>query len=274
MKHLFLSFSAAFLLMACGNSEAPADAATAQPEKSPACACVDHYKTDDAQLKADCDERRKDQAFDDEFRRCLGASILGKEPGQVELRKEEEMSIEAPGDGRFAVVNDRSRIGWSARKIGGGHNGEVPVKGGYFVFEGGNITSGEVIIDMAALVNRDLKDETERMKLEGHLKSADFFDVAKYPEAKFVVSSASIVDGKGDISGQLTIKGTTKAATLKNAVVARSGNNEAVIGGALIFDRTEYNIRYGSSKFFDDLGDAVINDEVTLNIGVRGRRDA
>ena len=274
MKHLFLSFSAAFLLMACGNSETPADAATAQPEKSPACACVDHYKTNDAQLKADCDERRKDQAFDDEFRRCLGASILGKDPGQVEIRKEEEMSLEAPVDGRFSVLNDRSRIGWSARKIGGGHNGEVPVKGGYFIFEGGNITSGEVIIDMAALMNRDLKDDAERLKLEGPLKSADFFDVAKYPEAKFVVSSASIVDGKGDITGQLTIKGTTKAATLKNAIVARSGNNEAVIGGALIFDRTEYNIRYGSSKFFDDLGDAVINDEVTLNIGVRGRRDA
>jgi polyisoprenoid-binding protein YceI len=273
MKHLFLSFITAIVLMACGNSEAPAETTADQPAKSPACACVDHYKTDDNQLKTKCDQQRKDQAFDEEFRRCLGASILGKEPGQVELRKEEEMSIESPGDGRFAVVTERSRIGWSARKIGGGHNGEVPVKGGFFTFEGGNITGGEVIIDMAALANRDLKDEDERLKLEGHLKSADFFDIAKYPDAKFVVSSATITEGKGDIFGQLTIKGTTKAATLKNAVVARSGNNEAVIGGALIFDRTEYNIRYGSAKFFDDLGDAVINDEVTLSIGVRGRRD-
>lgn len=273
MKNTLFLISSALFLAACGNSDAPTEQANEQPAKSAACLCVDHYQSNNAQLKAECDEKRKDDAFDQAFRECLGASILGKEPGQVELRKEDEMVLEAPGDGGFTLVTDRSRVGWMARKIGGGHNGEVPVKSGYFTFVGGLITSGEVIIDMAALTNRDVKDEADRSKLVNHLKSADFFNVEKFPEAKFTFSSANITEGKGEITGKLTIKGISKAATLKNAVIARSGKNEAVIGGVLVFDRTEYDIRYGSEKFFDDLGDAVIYDEVTLNIGVRGKRD-
>lgn len=270
MKSYSILLFSALAMMACSDQAVEAES----KEKAPptACECVDHYKTKDAAIKAQCDELRKDEAYDKSFKKCLGASILGKSPDQVEFVEEGEMKLSMPEEGRFEMDSKRSTITWVGKKIGKSHRGEISLKSGYLSFENEQLLDAEIIIDMASLVNRDLKDDEERNKLEAHLKSDDFFGVANHPEARFKMKSTTINESSTDLAGELTIKGKTHDATIRNVIFAKSGRKEVVLGGALVFDRTDYDVRFGSRKFFDDLGDAVIRDEVTINFKVRAKK--
>ena len=98
-------------------------------------------------------------------------------------------------------------------------------------------------------------------KLVGHLKSDDFFGVATYPEATLVVKeSTKIVNGKTTVKADLTIKGITHPVTFE---ASQSSNTFSAV---ITVDRTLYNVRYGSGKFFDNLGDKTIYDDFTLDV--------
>ena len=67
---------------------------------------------------------------------------------------------------------------------------------------------------MATITNVDLKGTDGAGKLVGHLKSADFFDVATYPTSKFVITKVEEIDGKLAVTGNLQIKDVTKSITI------------------------------------------------------------
>lgn len=69
---------------------------------------------------------------------------------------------------------NKSVVTWTGNKIGGSHTGGIKVKSGYLVLKQGDITGGEVVMDMNSITNTDLKDEGYNQKLVGHLKSDDF----------------------------------------------------------------------------------------------------
>src|SRR5690606_35721546 len=104
-----------------------------------------------------------------------------------------------------------------------------------------------------------------RDKLVNHLKSDDFFGVEKYPTAKFEITK--VVSQGNDqylVTGNLTIKATTKEIEFPATIKAEG---EALTASAQItVDRSEYDIRYGSSSFFDNLGDKVIYDDFNLDV--------
>jgi polyisoprenoid-binding protein YceI len=161
------------------------------------------------------------------------------------------------------VNRETSVVNWTGKKIGGSHNGAIKLKSGYFEFDKGQITGGEVVIDMNTITNTDLADQEYRDKLVGHLKSDDFFGVEKYPTSTFVVTRASgFVNGKATISGQLTIKGITRELTFD--VLKENNTYKAKVE----VDRSEFDVRYGSDSFFDNLGDKAINDIFTLDISL------
>ncbi|MEP0305210.1 MAG: YceI family protein, partial [Maribacter dokdonensis] len=96
-------------------------------------------------------------------------------------------------------------------------------------------------------------------KLEGHLKSADFFGVESNPTSKLVFTSVKPMnDNSYTVTGDLTIKGITKPVTL---VVSMFENKASA---TLKIDRTKYDIKYGSGSFFDNLGDKAIYDDFDL----------
>jgi len=103
-------------------------------------------------------------------------------------------------------------------------------------------------------------------KLVGHLKSDDFFGVAKYPTAKFVITKAIPQDTKGNykIVGNLTIKEKTNEVKFAAAVSESNGTVNA--SGKITVDRSEYDVRFGSGSFFDGLGDKTIYDEFDLQV--------
>ncbi|MDP4952224.1 MAG: YceI family protein, partial [Flavobacteriales bacterium] len=69
-------------------------------------------------------------------------------------------------------------------------------------------------------------------------------------------------------TGNLTIKGITKPATAK-IIYSANGEDGIVITGTMMIDRTDYDIRYGSDKFFDNLGDNVIKDQIMMKINMK-----
>lgn len=170
----------------------------------------------------------------------------------------------------FAQVSYNADLGssniiWKGYKVTGEHTGTVKLKNGTLSFNDGKLSGGSFEIDMNTITDTDLEGEWAG-KLVGHLKSDDFFGVAKYPTAKFVITRAIPQDSKGNykIIGNLTIKETTKE--IKFAATATEANGVVTATGKATIDRSEYNVRYGSGSFFDGLGDKTIYDEFDLNI--------
>lgn len=154
-----------------------------------------------------------------------------------------------------------SNIEWEGEKLTGSHNGTIQLKDGHFLMENGDLVGGEFTVDMTSINVTDLEGDS-KSKLEGHLKSDDFFGVEDHKTAKFVINT---VAKKGDIygiSGDLTIKGKT------NPIAFDMKMNKNSASTTLVIDRTKYDVRYGSDSFFDNLGDKTIYDEFTLNINL------
>ena len=156
----------------------------------------------------------------------------------------------------------QSKIKWTGKKIiGNSHNGEIKLKSGLMELKNDQIVKGNFVVDMNTITDLDLEDKSYNDKLVGHLKSDDFFGVQKYPTATFSVKkSTKFINNKATITGNITIKGTTKEIT---AVVIRSNDNFTT---RLEIDRSQFDVRYGSNSFFDNLGDKAIDNIFVLEI--------
>lgn len=164
-----------------------------------------------------------------------------------------------PIDGVKKVVNtEKSTVVWKGYKVTGSHYGTIDLSEGHLVFEGDKLTGGDFKVDMATLVSNDLEGEYKG-KLEGHLKSDDFFGTDAHPTANLVFTDVKPT-GKNsyEVSGNLTIKGKTNPVTFELSVYGSKATANVKI------DRSKYDIRYGSGSFFDNLGDKTIYDEFDL----------
>jgi polyisoprenoid-binding protein YceI len=167
----------------------------------------------------------------------------------------------------FKADASASSIIWTGKKLGSEHTGTINLKEGWLTVDKKAITGGEFIVDMTTIKNVDLKDDGMRARLEGHLKSDDFFGVENYPVSKLVITGSTLSsDGTLKVKGNLTIK----AATNPVEFTARSSESgEITIWSARVtVDRSLYDVRYGSGKFFPNIGDAVISDEFKLDIKI------
>ncbi|MEQ1744427.1 MAG: YceI family protein [Saprospiraceae bacterium] len=158
-----------------------------------------------------------------------------------------------------------SNIIWKGYKVTGEHTGTVKVKSGNLQMTDGKLTGGAFEIDMTTITCVDLEGPVAG-KLVGHLKSDDFFGVEKFPTAKFVITRAIPTDSKGNykIIGNMTLKETTKEIKFPAAV--SEANGQVTTTAKITIDRSEYNVRFGSGTFFDNLGDKTIYDEFDLNV--------
>jgi polyisoprenoid-binding protein YceI len=170
-------------------------------------------------------------------------------------------------DGNYTVSLEQSKVEWVGKKVTGQHNGTVAIKDGSLVIKDGMLKGGEFTIDMTTITSTDLEGEYQQ-KLNGHLKSADFFGVEKYPEAKFVITDVkeSGKNGRFSVTGDITIKETTKAISF-DAQLVNSGEGIVAVAD-IVIDRSEFDVRYGSGSFFDNLGDKTIYDDFTLSVNL------
>jgi polyisoprenoid-binding protein YceI len=158
----------------------------------------------------------------------------------------------------------KSTFEWKGSKItGSSHNGTLAIKEAQLDMEGSRITGGKVTIDMTSLVNLDLTDADYNKKLVTHLKSEDFFDVAKFPEATLTIKGGMIQkDGTYKVDGDLKIKSETHPVTFMATVAPDRKSAQTILN----IDRTTWAIKYGSGKFFKNLGDKMISDNMELTV--------
>ena len=156
-----------------------------------------------------------------------------------------------------------STINWVGKKVTGQHNGTVNLKDGALVFKGAKLVGGTFTVDMTSLTSTDLSGEYQG-KLNGHLKSEDFFGTEKFPTSTLVFKKISAkAKNVYTVTADLTIKGITKPVTFDIAV---NGNTATT---AFNVDRTKYDIKYGSGSIFDNLGDKAISDEFELAVALK-----
>lgn len=157
-----------------------------------------------------------------------------------------------------AIKADKSEVVWKGHKVTGSHEGTINVKSGNLEFKKNKLVGGEVTIDMTTINVTDLEGEYKG-KLEGHLKSDDFFGVANYATSKIVFTKVK-AKGKGsyEVTGDLTIKGKTHSITFTLSIYSNKAS------ASLKVDRTKYDIKYSSASFFDGLKDKAIDNEFDL----------
>lgn len=162
-----------------------------------------------------------------------------------------------------AVNAASSNIVWKAAKVTGKHDGNVKFKSGSLTFNGDVLTGGELVVDMTSIEVTDLQGKG-KTNLEGHLKSDDFFGVAKNPTAsiKFTKVVSRGLPGEYKVTANITIKNITKE--IKFNASAKNGMGSAEI----TLDRSDFDIRYGSGSFLDNLGDKTIYDDFNLTVNV------
>jgi polyisoprenoid-binding protein YceI len=160
-----------------------------------------------------------------------------------------------------------SKINWVGKKVTGEHTGTINLLSGEFTINNGMIEKARFEVDMTSIKNVDLTDESYRTKLEGHLKSDDFFGVVAYPKATFVLDKpVKIEKGITLVKGNMTIKGITQAVEIKT-VFSESADGMRIYA-TITIDRTKFNVKYGSGSFFENLGDKTIYDEFYLTISL------
>jgi len=156
------------------------------------------------------------------------------------------------------VKTESSTVTWKAYKVTGSHMGTITLKSGALMFDGDKLTGGEFTVDMTTINTTDLTGDY-KAKLDGHLHSDDFFSTASHPTSSLVFTNVK-ASGKNSymVTGDLTIKGITKPVTFDVSVYGSKAT------ATMKVDRAQYNVKYGSGSFFDDLGDKTIYDEFDL----------
>lgn len=153
---------------------------------------------------------------------------------------------------------ENSKLVWKGYKVAGSHTGTIALQAGSLHFNQDKLVGGEFTINMASITCTDLEGEYKR-KLEGHLKSDDFFGVEENPTAKLVFKKVKLIgENSYNITGDLTIKGITNEITFEFLVNGNKAN------ASLKIDRSKFNVKYGSTSFFDNLKDKAISDEFDI----------
>ena len=171
----------------------------------------------------------------------------------------------------FIVDSKQSQIEWIGEKVSGTHTGTILLSGGTVKNNHGSI-SGNFEFDMTSISNADIKNEKSKKKLEEHLKSTDFFDVANFPKATFVISSVTPnVESNSSgyshiINGNLSIKNISNEISFKANLTMQS--DKVTCSGTAIIDRSKFAINYASKTTFPDIGDKMIFDEFKLNFNI------
>ena len=121
-----------------------------------------------------------------------------------------------------------------------------------------SICKGSFVVDMTTLLVEDLSGSSKQ-RLEGHLKSDDFFSVDKHKKSFLTINSSKIIESGFSVKGSLTIKDITHPIEFE--LIRSPGGFTA----NMIFDRSIYDVKYNSGSFFENLGDRLILDDIELS---------
>ncbi|PXY43937.1 YceI family protein [Flavobacterium hydrophilum] len=179
------------------------------------------------------------------------------------------LSVDAANE-KYVIDIKESVVTWKGSNLLGSnnHTGYVYISKGELIIKNGNLMGGTAEVDM-----NTIEDEKHGRNngLVDHLKEPDFFDVKKFPSSTIVLSKAAPINSENrKVAGNLTIKGITQPVTFPAKMEIKDGI--AKLNGRLVIDRTKWDIRYKSGKFYDLLADQTISDSIEFYIKIVAKR--
>lgn len=167
------------------------------------------------------------------------------------------------------VNTEKSTVSWLGKKLLGQHGGTIRLSKGNVIMNNGVLGGGEFTIDMTSIVCTDISDADMNARLIRHLKSEDFFAVEKFPTATLKLTKVlKLTDpdkaGQYIVTADLTIKGITNPIEFPVDVASKGKGFTAA--AKITIDRSKWDVRYGSSSFFDNLGDKAIKNDIEFAV--------
>ncbi len=189
----------------------------------------------------------------------------------------EAKKVASPAAASSLMVNTAgSTINWTGSKPTGKHSGTIGISKGLVELEGGDLSGGKFTLDMNSITVTDLEGDS-KANLENHLKGMTdenkdhFFDVRTYPTSTFEITKVAKLANDPAAShlvyGNLQIKDVTKEVGFK-AKIENTNGKLSITTPPFTIDRSEFNVKYGSSKFFPELKDKIIHDDIELQISL------
>lgn len=176
------------------------------------------------------------------------------------------VSQSAIAQDNFKVNVENSKLNWKGYKPTGSHTGTITLASGNIAIKNNKLTGGSFVANM-----NTIKEAEGSAKLEGHLKSAHFFEVATFPTSKFEITKSEIEGTKIQVTGNMTIKGITKQITFP-ATLAVNKENVTLTSDTFQINRADFNVKYNSKSFFDDLKDKFINDDFDFQVTIVAKK--
>ena len=173
-------------------------------------------------------------------------------------------------DGEYQLDTGASVVGWSGRNQNNKHFGTLPLKSGHLIVHGRSLT-GELVVNMDAMENINLAGDELQPVLLAHLKSDDFFFTKLFPTATFIIDQGEIADNPNRtttnslLKGSLSLRGATKDLDFP-ATIAIWEDGSLGFEAHFDLDRTQWNVIYGSSRFFEHLGMHMVFDQISIEL--------
>ena len=203
---------------------------------------------------------------------CLAATLIFSCGKDKPLTSESNQVTTSKSGASYVVDTLNSKVEWKGFKVvkseNTSHFGTIKFESGEVTAKDGKLESGKFVAKMGSLESVDLKDDAEQKgKLEGHLKSGDFFEVEKFPTASYEITKVSDAPANSDyntlVDGNLTIKGITKPVQF-NANVSVADGQLSIATQPKDIKREDFGV-----KFQMPVADGIIKDEVNIQILVK-----
>lgn len=201
-----------------------------------------------------------------------------KKADTVETKDQVEATATPENSVKYNVAAGEA-INWEGGKVSGDkHLGTLALKSGEISVDAGKVIGGTFEIDMNSINVTDITDAEMKAGLEGHLKGTEageedhFFNVTKFPTAKFEITSVKEENGKQVVEGNLTLKDITKSIKFP-ATITVSDAEVSIVSDEFSVDRTQFGVNFNSGTLVKDLAaDKIINDDIKLKVNVKATK--
>ncbi|QXD16266.1 YceI family protein [Rhodocaloribacter litoris] len=166
----------------------------------------------------------------------------------------------------YAIDPSHSRLGFTVR-----HMGFAKVRGAFEKFEGTISMEDDDLATLAAEVTIEAASiNTHDNQRDEHLRSADFFDVEKYPQITFRSTGMKDVSGTSfTLVGALTIHGVTRTVEIEGALTGKGrdpwGNNRVGFEGRTTINRKDFGLTWNAVL---ETGGVLVSEDVQLELEV------
>lgn len=172
---------------------------------------------------------------------------------------------------KYAIDRKESVVTWKgsmAIALKGGHTGYIDISYGVLLIQKDRLVGGTVEVDMNTIADEKHDSDNDLVR---HLKSPDFFDAKIFAISTFTITKVASGDGENiTITGDLTIKGITHAVAFPAKIEVKDGVVHA--NGKVTIDRTQWDVRYNSGKFFANLADEAISDSIEFDVKIVAKK--